>query len=324
MTQAQANYVITIDATFAGGAGSIQPGGLARLGNFDGTGADDLAVGLILHTATAGSILVVKGSSTFASRTIPDPAQAIEIDGVALSFFGWPVVGIGQFFPAPAGPALISSAAPSNVYAFRGQAPTAALALTAADDSTVGTAAEMYGFSLGLLGPVGGSPAAVTIGAYMATPAPFVDIHLGTAATGPFLGTAGGAPAPTLRLTDSASGNSFGILNLGGGVKGTNQTVSLVGNDAVPDLAVAGHGETGTPIYIINGASIASLGAALNVITPQTAAVAPIIKVANRLPAAWGGYAGASVIPHSNDDGHADFAVGEFATGKAGRVVIFY
>jgi hypothetical protein len=61
-------------------------------------------VGLILHTATAGSLLIVKGSSTFASRTIPDLAQAIQIDGVALSFFGWPVVGIGQFFPAPAGP----------------------------------------------------------------------------------------------------------------------------------------------------------------------------------------------------------------------------
>jgi hypothetical protein len=47
----------------------------------------------------------------------------------------------------------------------------------------------MYGISLGLLGPLGGSPAAVTIGAYIATPAPFVDIHLGIAASGPFLGT---------------------------------------------------------------------------------------------------------------------------------------
>jgi hypothetical protein len=50
----------------------------------------------------------------------------------------------------------------------------------------------------------------------------------------------------------------------------------------------------------------------------------PVIKIANRLPSAWGGYAGASVIPKSNDDSYADFVVGEFATGKPGRVVIFH
>jgi hypothetical protein len=66
------------------------------------------------------------------------------------------------------------------------------------------------------------------------------------------------------------------------------------------------------------------LGATLNVNTPQPAAVAPVIKIANRLPSAWGGYAGASVIPKSNDDSYADFVVGEFATGKPGRVVIFH
>jgi hypothetical protein len=322
LTQAQANYVLTVDATFAGGAASIQPGGLARLGNFDGAGSDDLAVGLILHASQAGSLLVVKGSSTFASGTIPDPARTIEIDGTAGSFFGWPVVGIGQFFPTPAGPGLISSAAPSNVYAFRGQVASAALALAAADDSVIGPTADGYGLSLGFLGSLGGSPGSVSISAYSAA-TPYVDIHLGTAASGPFLGVAGGAPAATVRLTNSASGNSFGILNLGGGIKGTGQSVSLVGGDALPDLVVAGN-EVGSPIYIINGASISSLGGSVNVSAAQTAVVAPIIKAANRLPSGWAGFGSASVIPHSNDDTYGDFVIGEFATGKAGRVVIFY
>jgi hypothetical protein len=125
-------------------------------------------------------------------------------------------------------------------------------------------------------------------------------------------------------LTNSAAGNSFGILNLGGGVKGTTQTVSLVGGDAVPDLVVAGNAEAGTPVYVVNGASIASLTGSVNVAAAQAAVVPPIVKVANRVPAPWGGFAGATVIPHSNNDSYGDFAVGEFGANKPGRVVIFY
>ena len=43
----------------------------------------------------------------------------------------------------------------------------------------------------------------------------------------------------------------------------------------------------------------------------------------------WGvehvfGYAGDGMVLDSNGDGFPDFAVGEFAFGKAGRVVVFY
>jgi hypothetical protein len=322
LTQAQANYVLTVDATFGGAPGSIQPGGLARLGNFDGMGADDLAVGLILHGTNVGSILIIKGSSTFASATIPG-AGAYEIDGTASSFFGWPIVGIGPFFASPAGPGLISGASPSNVYAFRGQAPSGVLALTAADDSALAPAADGYGVGLGLLGAIGSSPAAVSVSAYLATP-PYVDVHLGTTASGPFQGAAGAAPAATVRFTNSASSNSFGILNLGGGIKGTGQSVSLTGGDTVPDLVVAGNTETGSPVYIVNGAAISAMSGSVNVSAAQPAVIGPIVKIPNRLPGSWGGFAGATVIPHSDDDGHADFAIGEFGTNKPGRVVVFH
>ena len=54
---------------------------LARLGNFDGTGSDDLAIGLDGVNSIAGAVFIVKGGSSFASITIPDATNAIEIDG---------------------------------------------------------------------------------------------------------------------------------------------------------------------------------------------------------------------------------------------------
>jgi hypothetical protein len=323
LTSAQANYVLSIDQTFAGGMNGILPGGLARLGNFDGTGSDDVAIGIVLHNSQVGGLLIVKGSASFSSGTIPDAARAIQVDGTtAGGFFGSQTIGIGQFFPAPAGPTLITSA-PGAIYAFRGQAPTGTLSASAADDSVVGPAADFYGYNLGLLGPLGGSSAAVTVSGPTA-PAPYVDVHFGTAASGPLLGPAGGLPAPSIHLTNRLSGNSFGIVNIGGGVRGTSQVVSFIGGDAVADLVVAGQGEAGVPLYIVNGAALPSLGAAIDVSTALTAVVPPIVKVENRLPSAWGGYAGTSMIVDANLDGYGDFVIGELAPAKAGRAVVFY
>jgi hypothetical protein len=323
LTSAQANYAITIDATFAGGSNGILPGGMVRLGNFDGMGADDLAVGTVLHSAGLGTVLIIKGSSTFATGTIPDAARAIEIDGtIAGGFFGSQVLGIGPFFASPAGPGLLTSGA-TAVYAFRGQSPTGVLTAAAADDSLTAAAAIGYGYNLGFLGPIAGSPGAVSIPAVNATPA-YVDVHLGTAANGPLLGPAGGAAAPSVRLTSSTAGNSFGIVNLGGGIKGTSQTVSIIGGDTIPDLVLAGQSETGVPLYIINGAVLSTLSGTQDVAAAQVPTVVPILKVSGLVPSTWAGYAGTTVIPDSNQDGYGDFAVGEFASGAPGRVVVFY
>ena len=152
----------------------------------------------------------------------------------------------------------------------------------------------------------------------------YVDVHLGTAASGPFGGAAGGPPSAQVRLVDTASGNGFGLINLGGGVEGTASVVSFIGGDNVPDLLVAGQSETDVPLYLINGAAIPTLSGMVDVSLAQGAVVPSIVKVANRLPTGFVAFATASLIVDSNKDGYADFAVGESAFGAAGRVVVFY
>jgi len=287
----------------------------------------DLLVAFRLKTAAAGNgaVFVIKGSSSFASGSIPG-AGTYEIDGtVSGGFFGWPVLGVGTFFASSTGTTLITASGPANVYGFRGQAPGGVITAANADDSVLGAAADAYGLFIGFLGPLGGSPAAVSISATFGTP-PYVEVHLGTTATGPFQGVMGGAPSAAVRFTDAASGNSFGVLNLGGGVKGTSQVVSLIGGDSSSDLVLAGHAETGVPVYIANGALIPSLSGSVDVsvASSQSPLVPPVVKITGQVPAPWGGHAGSSVIPDSDNDGYPDFAVGEFAPGKPGRVVVFH
>jgi hypothetical protein len=325
LTDTQANYTLTVDPTFAGVTNPIARRALSPLGNFDGTGADDLAVGIRMHGSSLGAVVVVKGGTSFASMTIPDPAntKTIQIEGtVASGQFGGSVLGIGPFFASPAGPALVAGAPPARaIYAFKGQAPAAALTADNADDSTVGTATDQYGINLGFLGQLGGSAGALSVASTMGK---YVDVHLGTAATGPFLGAAGSAPSASVRFVDVASGNSFGILNIGGGIKGSSRTVSIIGSDAVPDLILAGQGETGTPIYVVSGAAIPSLTGMVDVTAVQPEVVPSIVKISAHLPSDWIGYATGSVIVDSNKDGYADFAVGESTSNMPGRVVVFY
>ncbi|HVV15777.1 MAG TPA: FG-GAP-like repeat-containing protein [Polyangia bacterium] len=312
LSDTQANYVLTADATFAGGANSIQARALARLGNFDGAGADDLAIGFAGHSAFNGSVLVVRGSSTFGTETIPDPAgvNTLQIDSaIAGGVLGYDLVGI-------AGPTLVAAApGTSNLFTFAGQATTGTITTANASASFTGSGI-VYAFTLGYLGPLGSSTGAISVGDTFAAPA-FVDVDLGTP----------GSLTPSVRLVDAAAGNSFGVVNMGGGIKGTSQAISLIGDDATSDLIVAGQAETASPIYIVNGAVLPTLSGTVDVSTTvknETAIVPTAIAVAGQIPSGWGGYAGASIIVDSNKDGYPDFAVGEFAPGKAGRVVVFY
>jgi hypothetical protein len=317
LTDTQANYTITMDASFAG-AYPIRP--LFRAGNFDGTGSDDLGFAT-RGRGTAGSVLIVKGSTAFSSMSLPDTTRTIEIDGpeAAGGQFGFTAIGIGNFYSG-AGPTFITSAvAASAVYAYRGQSTTP----TAPDDSTIGTVSQRYGATLGFLGPIATSPGAVSV---QASSGSFVDLFIGSASDGPFLGPAGGTPAPTVHFTDSKVSNAFGVVNLGCGIPGTSQTVSMIGGDSIPDLILAGQGEANLPVYIVNGSKMASLSSTVDVGTNATSQAPsnPIVQVSGLVPSSWAGYSTSTIIVDSNGDSYPDFAVGEFTTAAAGRVIVFY
>jgi hypothetical protein len=257
--------------------------------------------------------------------TLPDTTKAIQINGtVAGGAFGVVPLGIGQFFSSAAGATLVATASVAGTaYAFGGQSPPGGvLTAASADDSTVGVGADRYGSTAGFLGPLGTSPGALTIGA---TSGKYVDLDLGTATTGPFLGATGTPPAPSIHFVDLSSGNSFGVINIGSGISGTSQAVSFIGGDNLPDLVLAGQGETNKPIYLVSGAVLTTLSGTVNVAAPQTGNVPGIVQVSSKFPADWSsGFTTGCAILDLNGDLHADFAIGESVSGKPGRVAVFY
>jgi hypothetical protein len=339
LNEGNAKYTITVQAgSLFSGKLSQRP--ISRLGNFDAdvNGIEDFAVGFSGFTGGAGqkgSVLVIKGSGSFpATLTIPEvtPTNTIEIDGTAAnSFFGATLVGLGQFFSAAAGSTLmVGDTGNGTAYAFAGPMTTASQVVTDAAHTD-------YTRTVGVLGPLGGSPNGVTIASTVAS---HIDIHIGTALGGPFNTSGGTNSAAKTTLTDSAASNSFGAVNLGGGVRGTTGSVSVIGDDSIPDLIVGGLTEAGVtnagPLYIINGTAISSLPPGnldVSTIGPTalgTGVIPIVVKVNNQIPppsvpGTWGGYAGTTVLPDLNGDGFGDFAIGETATAPTvGRVVVFY
>jgi Fibronectin type III domain/FG-GAP-like repeat/FG-GAP repeat len=318
LSDTQANYVISTPGSVTG---AITGRGVQRLGDFDGDGYDDLAIGYSEANANLGAVIVVKGGTTFASRT-PDTTNAIQFNGtVAGGAFGAAVMGMGKIYRAAPGTTMVVTASVAGAsYAFAGAAGSV-VAATSANDSTVGSGADRYGTPIGYLGPLGTSPAAFTLGANTGK---YVELHIGTDAAGPFLGTPGGAPAPSIRFVDQASGNSFGVISIGSGILGMPLAVSFIG-DALPDLVLAGQGETGNRIYLVSGAVLTTLSGTVDVTTPIAKNVPGIVSMANKLPADWGnGYTTGCVIVDANGDMHGDFAIGEFVSSGPGRVAVFF
>jgi hypothetical protein len=321
LTDTQANYVIAMPA---GVTGAITGRGLQRLGDFDGDGNDDVAISYSAANSSLGAVVIVKGGTSFASLT-PNATNSIQVNGTAAGGgFGAAVMGIGRFYASGTGTTMIASASVAGAsYAFAGQSPSGGvLSATSADDSTIGSGTDRYGTPIGFLGPLGSSPGAFTLAA---TAGKYVDLHLGTPSSGPFLGTAGGAPAASVRFVDSASGNSFGVVSFGSGVRGTSTAGSFIGGDSLPDLVLAGQSETGRPIYLVSGSALTTLSGTVDVSQPQSGNVPGILKVSNKFPMDWSnGFTTGCSIVDLNGDGYADFAIGEFASGIPGRVAVFY
>lgn len=320
LTDTQANYVISSTGLLAS---SLAGRGLARVGDFDGAGSDDLAIGYSGANSGQGSVVIVKGGASFASRTLPDTTNAIQIDGVApAGAFGVALLGIGKFEPSAGTTLIVTASLEGTSYAFGGHAPAGGvMTAAAADDSTVGSGTDRYGTPIAYLGPLGASPGAFAL---TSLPGQYVNLELGTAASGPFVGAAGSAPAPSVHFVNGMAGNSFGVIAIGGGVKGTSQVKSFIG-DAQPDLILGEQGESGFPMYIINGSALTTLSGTVDVSAPIMATIPGIVKVSGKLPADWAtGFTTGALVSDLDGDGYGDFAIGEASSAKPGRVAVFY
>ena len=319
---AQASYTITPDASYNGtGFGFV----LTRMGNFDGLGRDDLAITALAYDPTtgvdAGRVVIVKGSDTFASITLPDPANTYVIDGEAAGHrFGTSAVVLADGTLVASSPNATTSA--GRIYSFRSPLMATQVAdMTSAFDVTIfGAGNALYGNILGSVGPIGGSMAVVTASATGAA-GNFVDVHIAAAADGTFPGAKGSAPAPSIRFTSSTTPSALGAVNIGGTLPGTNVVGSLVGGDTIPDLIITAASEPNRTVYIVSGASMSSMTGTIDLATATTG----VTVLRGKVPTDLTNYGRtASLVTDSNGDGYADFALGEGTNNRPGRTFIFW
>jgi hypothetical protein len=322
LTEADANYVISTDASYAGSQfGQV----MARLGDFDGDGVNDFALGVPGYSSRTGRVVIVKGKATgFGSIALPDAANTIVIDGdptLVKATFGQAIVGLGHYFGATGTSLIVGSpgsttsatASMGHVYAFRGQTGSAgAIALGAADQVMAGPAAgALIGTDLFNLGPVVGTLPNVGVG----NPLDTVDFPGVTGCAFVMSGGPGLGPLTNkVIVSQAATSYLVGPVILGGGLSGSDVVLSLVG-DAKPDVLLVSE-QVGV-ISIGDGSKFPAPPASLN-IKAQGQVLLP-------LPVGWSiGPNGGSLIPDINGDHVPDFALRGIGSGAPGQVAVYY
>ena len=321
MANTDASAVITVDATYDG---SIFGASMARLGDFNGDGVDDFAVGANLFGAAAqgGRVVIILGKVGFASFALPNAANSIVIDGdpaVTTPQFGYRVVGLGHFY-AGTGTTLIASAPGNTVsamgnegrlYAFHGQTGTSgAISSAAANHIAVGPAGNnRIGAALANLGPMINTLPSAGSGnpvERVSTASGNDYVYSGSSASGPFMSKV---------VVHQAAAGLSGMAIVGGGVSGRDQSYSLIG-DAAPDLVVISR--DGINFAIVDGQTIRTATSPID----ANVSASVIIPV----PSGWvaSGEAQATLIPDLNGDGYPDFAVGNAIGTVAGKVVAYW
>jgi FG-GAP-like repeat/FG-GAP repeat len=327
LTISNADYVITPDPADTNYTNSLFGISMARLGDFNGDGVDDFAIGADQYgTALQGRVIIVLGRAGFANVALPDAAHTITIDAdpnVTDPLFGYRVLGLGHFYNTT-GTTLIVSA-PGNttgtlgtegrIYAFHGQTGTnGVIAISTADQVVIGPAASSrIGTVLSNLGPMLTSLPSVGTGNPLDRSLTAVDgtsyVYSGDATNGPFMNhvTLGQAGSPQ-------SGEALA----GGGISGRNLSLSLIG-DAKPDLVIAS--QLGVTFTIVDGNALTAAS--------SFADAASLAAVTISVPTGWiaTGEGEGGVIPDISGDPapkYPDFAFANAAGAVAGQVVVYW
>jgi hypothetical protein len=328
LADTDADYVITTDASYTN---SSFGKAMSRLGDFNGDGIDDFAVGAPNFGGSPsfkGRVTIVLGASGFSSLALPSTTRAITIDAdpaLATPFFGTSVLGIGHFYPGSAStlivsaPGVTSGTITSNneghIYAFRGQTGAAGVIDPTTADAVVAgsTKGQRLGAVLANLGAIDGA-ATPSVGAGNPTdpntPGGLGSMiqFSGTTTTGPF--------ASSKVFYISGNGDSLiGAEVFGGAIPGRDGSLSLIGG-ASPDVVVLGR--NGSDLGIVDGSKIAGLTSpidartAADVIVPFPAGFSPLL------------IGGGTLLPDINGDGFPDIALTNAANNTAGLVQLFW
>jgi hypothetical protein len=320
ITAAQADYQIAVDtAADPNFVGALFGTPLARLGDFDGDGFDDFAIGGLFYNGRLGYMAIVyggkRGGASFPAKiTLPQDlgtrVQAV-VGDQTIGRFGWNMLGLGRYYTGSPGTSLIVTAPRANgeagrVYAFSGPLPAATVTAGSANHFLDGpVATSRMGYSMALLGNVSGTSSPdIALGAPSVNPGQgSVFLYSGSPATGPFSGT------PSVYTNAAANGFSdrFGFVVIGGGFSGTSVTTSFIGVDkTTPDFVLSGIWEAGlaSKLYFVDGMRAAS---SFDVSSPDGA------DVVYPLPSDWVGTTwDNTAIKDLNGDGYGDLAIGEF------------
>jgi len=311
LTDAQADYTITVDSTYNSSSFLGYP--IVKLGDINGDTVGDFAVGADA-TAGGGGVLVVFGAMPFGGGNLSTllaatPARAVALPPGAAGLFGASITALGATSGTMLVGAPLAASNAGQIFAYRwnGTAFVAAgTSYTGPANGNIGSVLNVFGSGLGVV--VGND--IVPLGGTVST---FLD---GTLAM-PLTGT-------PKTFTDSLGPDTFGTIAMGGGFSGSNATISYVG-DGSPDLIVGGAREAShqPTVYIIDGDDIPTLTAPL-------IDASQVAKAKISLPADWNlSTAYNSPVKDVNGDGYGDFAIGETDNGTfnvpfQGRVIVFW
>jgi hypothetical protein len=334
LSAAQANGVIRLDSTLepkAAGAGFGRA--LARLGDFDGDGRQDLAIGAPFYDAGRGLVAVVLGQSGGLPATVTLPtvfgSSAFRLEGApgVAGNFGWSLIGPGNFFNGGRADLVISAPLQNQVggtnqgavFAFRGRVMTGATLLPSEADATYnGLNSERLGFEgLSLLGRIG-PQAQPALGFPMRTAATKGQVKLtsGSVEAGPFATLLG-----HLTTTEAVAGRLIGRVVIGGGFSGTSTGVSFIRSSA-PDVVVPSL--AGPKLFFLSNETLQTL----NVASAQE--LSSVSDLVYPLPASalpWTDFGRATTAARDvNGDGYGDILLGDVgsATPIDGKVLVLY
>ena len=336
LTEQDADVTIHADRTSdALYATSLLGTSISAVGDFNGDTVDDFAIGApgYNYSAYQGQVVIVFGKAGGLASDINIPNafmtdEAMHIDGDAAlqGSFGQTLMGLGHSYGGTSTTTLAISAPyagpiggldfPGRIYSFTGaESISGGVSYTDARSTLDGVAAnEFLGFyglgHAGDLGP-GGQPAlSAAMPNYQAPGRGLVST--GTSDTGPL------TSQQYFKTGETGGANRFGALVLGGGLPGTNSSMSFIGTSR-SDVAVSTRTSSNPRLYLIDGTKLSIAGGETTVDS--------LADVVLTMPSGFTDFGRiATAIQDLDNDTYGDFAVGDVsytATIISGRVIVY-